>query len=168
MRAFIKVLVLAAMVAFVGQAAFAEEMEGGIPVGDTGADVQLTPIAGAATSISGVQGDRPLLLVVFMTTCPHCQHAVPVLNEVFSKIDPKKASVMAVAIHGKADEVAQFQKQYGTQYPLAADPKGLIGRPYNIQAVPSFFIMDAHRVVKFEGHGATAQEFIDHLNSLAH
>lgn len=67
MRVFGKGLILVALLALTGVAAHAaEDMEGGIPLGDTGADVALTPVGSAATTISGLQGDRPLLMLVFL------------------------------------------------------------------------------------------------------
>lgn len=89
-------------------------------------------------------------------------------NAVFQKLDPKKAAMVAVGIQSSEAEVKRFAERFGAKYPLAADPKGLLGRPYNVQVVPTYFILDPHRVVKFEGNDATAESFITNVNSLVH
>jgi cytochrome c biogenesis protein CcmG/thiol:disulfide interchange protein DsbE len=143
------------------------EMTGGIPVGDTGQDIAVVPLGGSSTKLSALANKRPIMLVVFLPTCSHCQAAVPEMNKVFKKLDPAKATMIVVGLNQTAKAVEAFKVRYGATYPMAADPTNQVGRPYNIQGVPSYFIMDKNRVVKFEGHAAPADTLVNQLHSLA-
>jgi peroxiredoxin len=143
------------------------EMTGGLPVGNTGPDVAVVPLGGTTTKLSVLADKKPLMLVVFLPTCSHCQAAVPEMNKVFKKLDAKKARMIVVGVNQTAKAVENFKAKYGCTYPLAADPTNQVGRPYNIQAVPTYFIMDKGRVVKFAGHSETADKLVEQLNSLA-
>ena len=143
------------------------QMEGGIPVGATGADVKIEPLGAVPAKLSALAANRPVLFVVFLPTCPDCQAEVPTMNAVFRKLDPKKVGMVAVGLRQSAPALKAFQQRFGVQYPLAGDSTRQVEGPYNILAVPSFFVMDKGRVVKFEGHEATADELVNNLNALA-
>jgi peroxiredoxin len=143
------------------------QMEGGIPVGATGADVKIEPLGLAPAKLSQVAANRPILFVVFLPTCPDCQLEVPKMNAVFAKLDPKKAGMVAVGLRQGAQAVKNFQARWGVKYPLAGDTTRQVEGPYNIVAVPSFFVMDKGRVVKAAGHEANVDQLVNQLNALA-
>jgi hypothetical protein len=74
--------------------------------------------------------------------------------------------VLAVSLREKPEAVARFRERFGVRYPLALDPTGRLSRPFNIQAVPTYFILDRGRVVRFQGHQATADEWVARIGSL--
>jgi peroxiredoxin len=146
------------------------EMTGGLTVGDVAPDANVTPLgATAAGAISGIQGQgKVLLLEIFQVGCPHCQHETKDLNEVFAKVDANKVAIVSVAL-GETDKwVQRFKTQFDVKYPLYVDAKSQTQRPFNIQAVPSYFIIDAKRVIRFEGHTQTAAKLIEQLEAASH
>jgi peroxiredoxin len=158
---------LSSLLALVFATATFAQMEGGIPVGATGADVTIEPLSSAPAKLSAVANNRPVLFVVFMTNCPACQEETVKMNAVFAKLDPAKVGMVAVALRGSAPAVRAFQSRWGVKYPLAGDSGRKVEGPYNIQAVPSFFVMDKGRIVKAAGHEANVDELVNQLNALA-
>lgn len=146
------------------------EMTGGLTIGDVAPDANVTPLgASVAAAISGLQGQgKVLLLEIFQVGCPHCQHETVDLNQVFAKVDPNKVAIVSVAL-GETDKwVQRFKTQFDVKYPLYVDSKSLTQRPFNIQAVPSYFILDAKRVIRFEGHGETAAKLLEEIEAAQH
>lgn len=143
-----------------------EDMNGGLTVGDVAPDGTVTPLGAPAITLSAYQGNTPMLLVFFRTVCPHCQKEVAQIKQAFASLDATKVKVLALSIWEDAALVAQFKTSYGITYPLAADPRGTCQRPFNVKSVPTYFILDGERKVRFQGHKAPAQQLIDQLNSL--
>jgi len=71
-----------------------------------------------------------------------------------------------VSLRETPEAVARFVRRFGVNYPVALDPTGRMSRPFNIQAVPTYFILDAGRVVRFQGHQATAERLVADVTSL--
>jgi peroxiredoxin len=141
------------------------QMQGGITIGEVAPDVAVTPVGGELAALSAIQGDRVMLLVAFKTTCPYCQREVAHLNQVFAAVDATKVGVMMVSIKETPEAVARFKERFGVKYPLAIDTTGQMMRPYNIQGVPSFYVLDKARVARFQGHQDNANGFLNKVNA---
>lgn len=62
-------------------------------------------------SASELPKDKPLVLIYFAPDCEHCQ---VLLNEFFQKIDSFKKVQVVLVTFKPADELAAFEKRYGT------------------------------------------------------
>jgi peroxiredoxin len=142
------------------------EMVGGLTVGDVAPDANVFPVNGAAAALSALQGNKVLLFVVFRTSCPHCQREVKELNEVFAKFDPAKVAIISAGLGDTLALVNRFAERFGVKYPLAVDTDRKLQRPFNIQGVPTYFILDAERKVRYQGHTETAAKLIEQIQSL--
>ena len=95
---------------------------------------------------------KPVLLEVFATWCPHCQHETVELNKIFGKYG-KSADIVAVsgnpyAIDGQspesANDVVKFTQRFKTQYPVAYDPELKVMNAYLQGGYPTMVIIDRH------------------------
>lgn len=105
--------------------------------------------------------NSPVLLEVFATWCPHCQHEVPVMN-VLTKEFAGKVAVVAVSgspygIDGSSPEnqadVLQFVQKLGVSYPVAFDPDLKVASAYLQGGYPTIVIIDTHKKVRYINSG---------------
>jgi thiol-disulfide isomerase/thioredoxin len=119
-----------------------------LPVG------QAAPAFSAATTQGPVNvpvaDHKPVLLEVFATWCPHCQHEVSVLNPLFHKYGDK---VHFVAVSGSpyaGDEhspssqldVINFAQKFKVAYPIAYDPDMTVAHKYLQGGYPTIVVID--------------------------
>ena len=57
------------------------------------------------------------------------------------------ARVVAIAVAEKADAVLKYMEARKLDLPVIADPRGELARLYEITAVPTTFVIDAHGIV---------------------
>jgi thiol-disulfide isomerase/thioredoxin len=93
---------------------------------------------------------KPVLLEVFATWCPHCQHEVSVLNPLFGRYGEK---VDFVAISGSPyamDEqspasqadVVNFADHFKVHYPIAYDPDMTVAKKFLQGGYPTVVVID--------------------------
>lgn len=140
---------------------------GGLPVGDVAPDLSVIPLGGQPAALSALQGARTMVLVVFRSSCPDCQRETRVLNALNPQLDPARVALLAVGLRDNAATVQRFRDRFAVTYPLASDPEGKLGRPFNIQEVPTVFILDASRTVRFVVHEETAAQLLEKIRSVA-
>lgn len=111
------------------------------------------------TSVSG-----PVLLEVFATWCPHCQHEVPVINALAKHYAGKIAFVgvsgSPYGIDGSSPEnqadVMQFVQKLGVEYPVAFDPDLKVAAAYLQGGFPTIVVIDAKKKIRYVGDGEIA------------
>lgn len=132
------------------------EMSGGLTIGDVAPDGAVTLLGGSAeVALSAAQGGKVMVFVVFSTSCPHCQVESKALNQLFAAVDPARVAILATSLGEPEAKVVRFRERFAVKYPLALDPQRKLQRPFNIQGVPTYFILDAARKVRYQGHGET-------------
>jgi len=57
------------------------------------------------------------------------------------------ARIVAIAVGEKADAVLKYMEARKLDLPVIADPRGELARLYEITAVPTTFVIDAHGIV---------------------
>ena len=105
-------------------------------------------IGGPEPSIAGLRG-RLVVLEFFRTTCPHCQAAVPHLNELQrSRFD---RGLRVIGLSKDADESLRgFAATYSTGYPLARmDPE--LYEDYGVVAIPTAVLVSPEGLVLWSG-----------------
>ena len=95
---------------------------------------------------------KPVLLEVFATWCPHCQHETAELNKLFDKYG-KNVDIVAVsgnpyAMDGtsaeSAADVVEFTQRFNTRYPVAYDPELKVMNAYLQGGYPTIVVIDRH------------------------
>lgn len=142
------------------------EMSGGLTIGDVAPDGAVTPLGGSAeVALSAAQGGKVMVFVMFSTSCPHCQQETKALNQIFATLDPAKVSILATSLGEPAEKVLRFRERFAVKYPLALDPQRKLQRPFNIQGVPTYFILDAQRKVRAQGHAESAEKMMQQIQA---
>lgn len=91
-------------------------------------------------TVSNIQGTL-FIFEVFSTYCGSCPRNVPILNQVYSRIerDAKlkgKVKVIGISVGNNQKEVESFKKEYKVLYPLLADPNFVAHKALGNPRVP--------------------------------
>ncbi|HMD02527.1 MAG TPA: TlpA family protein disulfide reductase [Candidatus Baltobacteraceae bacterium] len=99
--------------------------------------------------------DKPTLLELFATWCPHCQAETSVLNRVYDRYGPR-ANVVAVSAseHGmdgvvpaSQADVVDFMNRFDVRYPIAFDPNLDVAHKYLQGGFPTLVLIQNGKVV---------------------
>jgi hypothetical protein len=78
------------------------------------------------------------------------------------------ARIVAIAVAEKADAVLKYMEARKLDLPVIADPRGELARLYEITAVPTTFVIDAHGIVHDLRVGAMTRAQLDRVIQSAH
>jgi peroxiredoxin len=95
------------------------------------------------------QRGKPVILLFFLHTCPHCHELLGFLKEFLPSLpEDKRPTLIGVEISGRTESVrSQLQADGFDFFPVVFDPDGKIRAAYGVFAgVPDTFLIDA------EGH----------------
>lgn len=143
----IRIAALAALIALAGLqgAARAADIvyrpmsEFGIAIGAPFPLERLSDPSGRAIARERWQG-KSVLVNFYTKYCAPCIKEVPKLNEVMRRRGD--VHVLAMTPDPRA-EAAKYVKQHDLRWPVAADAGAVMGKQLNVQAFPSFALLDA-------------------------
>jgi len=129
-----------------------------IKVGSTAPEFDVSTTAGAV-DLKTMQA--PVLLEVFATWCPHCQHETAVLNDLYKKYSKQ---IQFVAVSGSPlamdyatpesqADVLSFAQHYNVQYPVAFDPDYSVAKSYLQSGFPTIVVIDKAKKITYLGDG---------------
>jgi len=92
---------------------------------------------------------RPVFLEVFATWCPHCQHEVPIVNDLYAKYNNRVAFIAVNGSPKAIDEtspetqldVYDFTQRFKVRYPVAFDPDLTVAKLYLQGGYPTIVII---------------------------
>ncbi len=118
------------------ETAAASSVQGNAP------DFALVSLTGKTYRLSDLRG-KPVVLNFWATWCPPCKAEMPLLEREAARL---QGQVVFLAINfGEPKEMVEiFQENMGFQnLILLVDEKGIAGRKYGVQALPTTFFVDA-------------------------
>jgi hypothetical protein len=127
-----------------------------LPVGTTAPAISLDVVGGGHLTVASVAGTQPYVVEFFEAGCAHCQ-------QVASQLCGVAVPVFAVdAAKESAQTIASYHSQYAPRcnYPLLLDPNLSAGSAYNVNAVPTVYLVKGGRIA-YAGAG------LDGVNGLA-
>jgi thiol-disulfide isomerase/thioredoxin len=160
------VVVLLGVVAFLSspanplipKAATTVNQKASIAVGSTAPNFTVSSTAGPFT-LDDVR--TPVLLEIFATWCPHCQHETVVMNQLANeyrgKVDVIAVSGSPYAIDGSTagsqEDVQLFGQHFDVTYPLAYDPTLDVANKYIQGGFPTIVLIDANKKIRWLADG---------------
>jgi peroxiredoxin len=128
------------------------------------ADAQRKPLAPTFTAdvLDGERFDlakqrgRPVILLFFLHTCPHCHEFLEFIKTELASYDPAKRPVLAgIELTGHAFDVRDRMKKDGLDFfPVMFDESGKIRESYGVfGAVPDVFLIDAQGRITAHSQG---------------
>lgn len=126
--------------------AFEGRSQGG---GET--DFTLESPAGTRVTLGQFAGRTPVLLVFWATWCPHCNEAVPAINEIQSKLSGR-LQVLAIDFMESGEKVKAFMKAKNVSYPVLLDRNGKVARQYRVLGIPTYVVLDKNGGIVYSGN----------------
>ena len=105
---------------------------------------------GESVSLGRFTGTHPVLLVFWATWCPHCNAAVPEINEIQARM-AGRLKILALNYMENRQKVTAFMKAKSVAYPVLLDIDGKVARSYGIVGIPTYVVLDRQgKVVYFD------------------
>jgi peroxiredoxin len=150
----------------------------GIPVGQTIPDATARDLDGKLVSLGALAAQGPILLVFYRGGwCPFCNSEIHALSEAAPQFEQRGVKLVALSVD-QADEATKTRALYRIPFPVLSDPEAKVieafkvvnrvgdeqlgqlrgygidlehysGKQHHIIAIPSFFLIDRQRVVRW-------------------
>jgi len=116
-------------------------------VGNPAPDFELQDLDGQATSLSELWGS-PVMLNFWATWCGPCRYEMPYLQEIYDEWSEKELVVLAIDVSESASTVERFLQAEGYSFPVLLDTRGVVGKKYNIRAIPTTYFIDKDGIIQ--------------------
>ena len=74
--------------------------------------------------------------------CDPCRKSFPWMNEIHSRYDNKKFTIVAVNLDSEKADALKFLKNMPANFDVAYDPEGQVADKYGLKAMPSSYLID--------------------------
>ena len=128
-------------------------------VGFLAPDFRLDSLDGESIALSDLRG-QVVVLNHWASWCPPCRAEMPALSRVYDRYKDAGLVVLGVNATNQDDEsqVRAFAQSAGTTFPNVLDRQGEAGAAYNLQSLPTTYLIDRRGVVSDIIPGAIAGE----------
>jgi cytochrome c biogenesis protein CcmG/thiol:disulfide interchange protein DsbE len=110
-------------------------------------------VGGGGDKLSVGDAKGKVLVVDFWATyCEPCKKSFPKLQTLADRYKSDLV-VYAVSEDDEKDEIPSFLKRTGVHFPVAWDEGQALGHEYQVQAMPSTYVIDRRGVVRFVHRG---------------
>ena len=121
--------------------------------------IRLTELNGNPIELSSLKG-KPVFMNFWATWCPPCVAEMPFINELYPEYKDKVQFVMVSVDDSKdKNKVVKFIADKGFTFPVYTAEQADIAKAYNIQGIPTTYIINAKgNIKKVHVGGMTKQE----------
>ncbi|RXT08002.1 TlpA disulfide reductase family protein [Ammoniphilus sp. CFH 90114] len=146
---------------------------GGCSTAVSGSEAQLAPIfqlgsvEGEEISLENYKG-KPVILNFWTTWCPPCKEEMPVLQRIHDQYKDQ-LSIVGVNLTYQDDrkEVRKFLEDHQITYDIGLDKLGEITKLYQVQALPTLFLIDGKGQIVRQYTGALSeQQLLEEIQAL--
>jgi peroxiredoxin len=116
-------------------------------VGQTAPDFSAPGVAGGTVSLAPYRG-KVIYLDFWASWCGPCAQALPALDSLRKEFPESDFQVLAVNVDRQASLARAFLKKRPVGYPSALDPKGEIPATFDVQTMPTSFLIDRNGVIQ--------------------
>jgi cytochrome c-type biogenesis protein len=117
--------------------------EAGLPVPSSPVppvDFSLPLTDGGRIRLSDLDG-TVIFLNFWATWCPPCRAEMPSMEALYGRYRERGLEIIAVSVGETREKAAAFMEEYGLSFPAALDGDQQVSMRYNIQALPTTFII---------------------------
>lgn len=129
-----------------------EPTQEGIPAprpGFLAPDFELQAMDGRTYRLSNLQGNL-VLVNLWASWCPPCRAEMPALQTVYRDYQSQGFQILGINMTHVDDPIAagKFVQEMGLTFPILMDHDGSVARLYQMQALPTTFIIDREGIVQ--------------------
>ena len=127
----------------------------------------VTDLAGATQTLGSASGDVTVINF-WASWCPHCQHDVDLMKDLYTRYQGKGARFVMVSVDQKLDALNAFITEHQLPYPVIASGAALPNSPearlpglYESRGVPTYYVVDPKGVITKSMSGSLIEGKID-------
>ncbi|SFE28801.1 Peroxiredoxin [Lentibacillus persicus] len=131
----------------------------GLDVGNIAPDFQLETLNGEQVALSDYRGQR-VMVNFWATWCPPCRAEMPDMQSFYEN---KNVEILAINLTGtesSREGVSDFTDEFGLTFPILMDENTQVANDYQIQPIPSSFMIDSNGRIQFKALGAMNYEMM--------
>jgi len=115
-------------------------------------DFTLASNKGANIRLKDLRG-KVVMINFWATWCAPCRKELPLLNTLYNKYKSKGFVLLGVNIDEKSSLAKKMIKELKINFPVLYDNTQSTSESYDLQAMPSTFIVDKNGVIRFSHYG---------------
>jgi len=157
---------------------------GVVAAGDKLGDLEFpAPLSADDAKALGVAADKPfklsqlgtpyVLVELFATSCPHCVHHAPIMNQLYGLIKKDanlagKVKVLGLAAGDSPTNAASWKKQFKVPFALVPDPEFKAYKAINPMGTPTTVLLNKNGNVLLAKAGAftSPEAFLKEISAL--
>jgi cytochrome c biogenesis protein CcmG/thiol:disulfide interchange protein DsbE len=106
------------------------------------------------------QRGKPVLIEVFASWCGACERAAPSVREAWRRHGNGRVAFVGVSLDGSREDAARIKRDWDIPYEVTVDD-GSVKKHYEIEALPTFVLVDGKGVVRHVSTGAPSSSDLD-------
>ncbi len=119
-----------------------------LEAGDRAPDFAAAALSGGGTvGLSEYRG-KIVYLDFWASWCAPCLTAIPMIDDLRKEFPSDDFQVVAVNVDSDPGKAKRFLAKHPVGYPSATDPKGMLPKQFDIQTMPTSFIIDRNGVIR--------------------
>ncbi len=107
-------------------------------------------------SLTQARNGKKAILIFWATWCPHCHEELERVRQNLESIKAKGIEVVLVDIGETKEEVKSYLSNQGIALESFLDEENSVAGQYNVQGVPSVFLIDEKGIVRNMSYGFPA------------
>jgi thiol-disulfide isomerase/thioredoxin len=131
----------------------------GIFKGDRAPDFVGMTLSGDEIRLSDYKG-KTVLVNVFASWCGPCRLEAPHLSEVYREYKDQEVVFIGLNLRESPDEVAEFQSEFGWDFPLVLNQNGNLTDIYKPLGVPTSWLIDPDGIIQYVHTGPVNTEML--------
>lgn len=130
----------------------------GIHVGMKAPDFSLQTTDRKTVQLSQLRG-KAVIVNFWATWCPPCRAEIPDMQKFYERYHQQVEIVAVnVMVRDSEEKVSQFIKDYHLTFPVVLDVDGHVMKQYDIQPIPTSFIIDRQGIIRKKQIGPMSYE----------
>jgi len=102
---------------------------------------------------------KPVILEVFASWCGACEHAAPMVDEVYRQAQASGVVFVGVSVDDDPNAARRVQRSWPISYPVALDD-GQVQRGYGVSLLPTFVLIDRDGTIKHVSSGVPSRRML--------
>jgi peroxiredoxin len=137
-----------------------------LKAGERVPDFSLDSLAGQKVALKDLRNKGVVLVNFWATWCAPCKTEIPLLDEVYDKLQDKGFTVVGVSVQERKDTVAAFCRKNQVRYPILFDPDGDVAKQYGVFAFPTTVVVNREGVVLLQEIKTLDRETLSKIESI--